>query len=81
MKCDACGAPVENGKCTYCGKTFDDNQPKEIKIEATNAVNEKAKSYSDVMHMSKKAIYNQLVSEYGEQYTKDEAQYAIDNLE
>jgi flagellar basal body-associated protein FliL len=22
MKCDACGAPVENGKCTYCGKTF-----------------------------------------------------------
>lgn len=24
MKCDACGAPVENGKCTYCGKTFID---------------------------------------------------------
>lgn len=23
MKCDSCGAPVENGKCTYCGKTFD----------------------------------------------------------
>lgn len=22
MKCDACGAPVENGKCSYCGKTF-----------------------------------------------------------
>ena len=22
MKCDACGAPVENGKCTYCGKVF-----------------------------------------------------------
>lgn len=22
MKCDACGAPVENGKCTYCGKEF-----------------------------------------------------------
>ena len=22
MKCDACGAPVENGRCTYCGKVF-----------------------------------------------------------
>lgn len=22
MKCDACGAPVQNGKCTYCGKAF-----------------------------------------------------------
>ena len=22
MKCDACGAPVENGVCTYCGKKF-----------------------------------------------------------
>lgn len=22
MKCDSCGAPIENGKCTYCGKQF-----------------------------------------------------------
>ena len=22
MKCDACGAPIENGVCTYCGKKF-----------------------------------------------------------
>lgn len=22
MKCDACGAPIENNKCTYCGKVF-----------------------------------------------------------
>lgn len=22
MKCDSCGAPIENGKCTYCGKIF-----------------------------------------------------------
>lgn len=26
MKCDACGAPVENGKCTYCGKVFENNK-------------------------------------------------------
>lgn len=32
------------------------------------------------MSMSKNAIYDQLISEYGEQFTKEEAQYAIDNL-
>ena len=30
--------------------------------------------------MSKSAIYDQLTSEYGEQFTKAEAQYAIDHL-
>lgn len=184
MKCDACGAPVENGKCTYCGKVFAEAQPKEIRIEATSSASvaptnkkgnpkkltvckacgheiakgakvcpscgakvkkpifkkwwfwliiicliggigggtssntssnntnveqqqvveqkqeqaveqkqednvpteyksalKKAKSYSDMMHMSKKAIYDQLVSEYGEKFPADAAQYAIDNLD
>ena len=31
--------------------------------------------------MSKTAIYEQLVSEYGEEFTEEEAQYAIDNIE
>ena len=33
------------------------------------------------MHMSKAGIYDQLTSEYGERFTADEAQYAIDNIE
>ena len=33
------------------------------------------------MSMSKSAIYKQLISEYGEEFTKDEAQYAIDHLD
>ena len=33
------------------------------------------------MAMSPSAIYEQLTSEYGEQFTAEEAQYAIDNLE
>lgn len=33
-----------------------------------------------MMHMSKKAIYNQLTYEYGEKFPADAAQYAIDNL-
>lgn len=41
----------------------------------------KAKSYSDLMHMSKAGIYDQLVSEYGEQFSPEAAQYAIDNLQ
>ena len=33
------------------------------------------------MHMSKQKIYDQLTSEYGEKFTAEEAQYAIDNLD
>ena len=33
-----------------------------------------------MMHMSKQAIYDQLTSEYGEQFPADAAQYAVDNL-
>lgn len=32
------------------------------------------------MHMSKYALYDQLTSEYGEKFTQQDAQYAIDNL-
>ncbi len=31
--------------------------------------------------MSKAAIYDQLVSQYGEQFTPEEAQYAVDHLD
>ena len=42
---------------------------------------EKAKQYYYKMDMSKKAIYDQLTSSYGEQFTSSQAQYAIDHLE
>ncbi|MDK7829779.1 Ltp family lipoprotein, partial [Enterococcus faecalis] len=32
------------------------------------------------MHMSKAAIYDQLTSEYGEKFSAEAAQYAIDNM-
>ncbi|MNW08069.1 Host cell surface-exposed lipoprotein [compost metagenome] len=32
------------------------------------------------MNMSKKGIYDQLTSEYGENFPKEAAQYAIDNI-
>lgn len=40
----------------------------------------KAHQYSSIMHMSKAAIYDQLTSEYGEKFSAEAAQYAIDNM-
>ena len=40
-----------------------------------------AETYSEMMHMSKSGIYDQLTSEYGGQFTAEAAQYAIDNVE
>lgn len=52
---------------------------KQPTTEQKNAL-AKAQSYSDTMHMSKQGIYDQLTSEYGEQFPADAAQYAIDNV-
>lgn len=40
----------------------------------------KAKTYSDMMHMSKQGIYAQLTSE-ADQFKPEAAQYAVDNLQ
>lgn len=52
---------------------------KKPSIEYLNAL-EKAKTYAETLYMSKKAIYKQLTSEYGEQFSNDAATYAINNL-
>ena len=41
----------------------------------------KAKSYNSWATMSKKRLYKQLTSQYGEKFTSDAAQYAIDHLD
>lgn len=53
---------------------------KEPSKEYKNAL-KKAESYSNNLHMSKKGIYNQLTSQYGEKFPADAAQYAIDNIQ
>lgn len=60
----------------------EENKPEEVSIpvEYKSALI-KAKSYSDLMHMSKLGIYDQLTSEYGEKFSQEAAQYAIDNVE
>lgn len=41
----------------------------------------KAETYSDMMSMSKAGIYDQLTSDYGEGFSTEAAQYAIDNVD
>lgn len=55
------------------------NEEEKVPTEYKNAL-KKAESYSDMMYMSKMAIYEQLTSEYGEQFSEDAAQYAMDNI-
>ena len=52
----------------------------DVPAEYVSALN-KANSYSDNMHMSKQGIYEQLTSEYGEKFSEEAAQYAIENME
>lgn len=40
----------------------------------------KAESYSNTFYLSKVGIYDQLISEYGDQFSAEAAQYAVDNL-
>lgn len=53
-----------------------DNVPKEYKSALT-----KATIYANDMYMSKEGLYDQLISEYGEKFSEEAAQYAIDNVE
>ncbi|MDD2656279.1 MAG: Ltp family lipoprotein [Patescibacteria group bacterium] len=54
---------------------------KEVTVpsEYKSALN-KAIIYSKTMNMSKQGVYDQLVSEYGEKFSANAAQYAIDNM-
>lgn len=52
----------------------------EVSKEFQNALT-KAEQYSDTMHMSKAGIFDQLTAEYGEGFSEEAAQYAIDNID
>lgn len=51
-----------------------------VPAEYTSALT-KAASYSKLMHMSKAGLYDQLTSEYGEKFSPEAAQYAVDNVQ
>lgn len=59
--------------------TYKRSLGKRPNMEQQNAL-AKAQIYSDNMHFSKKGIYKQLTSPYGEKFDAAAAQYAVDNL-
>ncbi|WP_125712550.1 Ltp family lipoprotein [Companilactobacillus kedongensis] len=52
----------------------------EVPADYQSALN-KANEYSEMMHMSKNGIYDQLTSVDGEQFSAPAAQYAMDNIQ
>lgn len=76
---------VPNQSAAQDAQTSNSGQPTtkaadDIPTEYRSALN-RAKTYSDMMHMSKQGIYDQLISEYGDKFSVDAAQYAVDNLQ
>ena len=62
-------------------QTEETRKPDEsVSKEFQNAL-KSAERYASNLHMSKQGVYDQLTSEYGEQFTAEEAQYAIDHVE
>ena len=55
------------------------NKQPSVPAEYKSALN-KATSYGNTMHMSKRGVYDQLVSDFGEKFSAEAAQYAIDNV-
>lgn len=56
-------------------KAAKDNIPKEYQSAL-----KKADTYANIMNLSKKGLYEQLTSDYGEKFPKEAAQYAVDNV-
>lgn len=77
-------ATASDGKAILTVDTTDHyNRQREIANatpEQRNALT-KAEQYSDNMHMSRQGLYDQLTSQYGERFSPDAANWALDHLD
>lgn len=71
---------VASGVSAVMGLWDDSGEDIDVPTEYRSALR-KAESYSEMMHMSKNRLYDQLTSEYGEKFSAEAAQYAIDNID
>lgn len=69
-----------NVECGKIKSSLDVTGTVKISQEYKNAL-KSAESYSKTLHMSKADIFDQLTSEYGDQFPEDAAQYAVDNVD
>ena len=79
--------PVQEVSQNSSDNSIAENKPKDT-VQTENKVPseyksalKRAKLYSDVAHLSKVALYDQLISEDGGNFPAEAAQYAVDNLE
>lgn len=92
----ACGGSSDSGNTTQTSASAEATDPADLPAtdaaeeqtpeEDPNVPTEyksalrSAKTYSEMMHMSKQGIYDQLTSEYGDKFPAEAAQYAVDNM-
>ena len=62
-------------------QTEETRKPDESVFKEFQNALKSAERYANNLHMSKQGIYDQLTSEYGDQFPEDAAQYAVDNLD
>lgn len=70
----------ESGNTTEDTASKTEEKKPGVPAEYKSALSQ-ATSYANTMHMSKKGVYDQLVSEYGGQFSAEAAQYGIDHVE
>lgn len=68
-------ADAKKAKEEKAAKDAKDNVPKEYQSALKTA-----DTYANKMNLSKKGLYQQLTSDYGEKFPKEAAQYAVDNV-
>lgn len=72
-------SPLESASNKTNPAETDESEEPDLPAEYRSALN-KATTYANTMHMSKRGVYDQLVSDYGEKFSPEAAQYAIDNV-
>ena len=70
----------EESQESESSESSESSEETDVPREYTNAL-KSAQNYVDIMAFSEAKLYEQLISEYGEQYPEEAAQYAIDNVE
>lgn len=83
----ACGAPTTSTTSSSTAAEVPASAPvqKQEEPEPTVSKEQKkalkaAQNYIDTMYFSKRGLYNQLTSEYGNKFDAESAQYAVDNV-
>lgn len=73
------GSSKDSSSSSTATKAVKKKKADKVPVEYQNAL-KKAETYSDLMHMSKQAIHDQLVSKDGEKFSEAAADYAMTHL-